>query len=73
MFAPGWYPDYSSIARFCNDSGAFELALQAAVNGLKHNARNPLLHLRVAQSYDGLGDSTRALEPAPMLRVPQSV
>jgi tetratricopeptide (TPR) repeat protein len=62
MFAPGWYPDYSSIARFCNDSGAFELALQAAVNGLKHNARNPLLHLRVAQSYDGLGDSTRALE-----------
>jgi len=62
MLAPGWYPDYSSIARFCNEGGAFDLALQAAVNGLKHNARNPLLHLRVAQSYDGLGDATRALE-----------
>jgi len=62
MFAPGWFPDYSSIARFCNERAAFDLALQAALAGLKRNARDPLLHLRVAQSYDGLGDRTRALE-----------
>jgi tetratricopeptide (TPR) repeat protein len=60
--APGWFPDYSSIARFCNDRGAFDLALQAAMTGLEHAPHHPLLHLRVAQSYDGLGQFERAVE-----------
>jgi len=34
VLAPGWFPDYSSIARYCNDRGAFDLALQAAFTGL---------------------------------------
>jgi hypothetical protein len=62
VLAPGWFPDYSSIARFCNDRGAFDLALQAAVTGLEHAPHNPLLHLRVAQSYDGRGQFERAIE-----------
>ncbi len=74
MFAPGWYPDYSSIARFCNEKGAFDLALQAAMAGLAHNPNDPLLHLRVAQSYDGAGNvdgtivrctAALTLDPAP--------
>lgn len=61
MLPPGWFPDYSTIARFCNDKGAFDLALQAAHAGIARNPREPLLHLRLAQTYDGLGEAERAI------------
>ncbi len=61
MLAPGWYPDYSTIARLCCERGAFDLALAATRAGLEHNPRDPLLHLRLAQIHDANGDAEAAL------------
>jgi tetratricopeptide (TPR) repeat protein len=61
VLPPGWFPDYSTIARFCNERGAFDLALQAALAGIARNPREPLLHLRLAQTYDGRGEPERAI------------
>ncbi len=61
MLAPGWYPDYSTIARFCNEQGAYDFALQAAMAGLARTPDDPLLHLRVAQSEDGMGNVEGAI------------
>jgi hypothetical protein len=61
VLPPGWYPDYATIARFCNEKGAFDLAFQAAQAGIARNPREPLLHLRLAQTYDGLGEAERAI------------
>jgi hypothetical protein len=64
VLTSNWEPDFAAIARFCNEKGAFDLALAAADAGLRRSPRNALLQLRRVESLDGLGDFEGALAAA---------